>query len=173
MDAIRQMSHGRHSLSVATGRSSPMRLPGRRGIAALAFTALVLAGCGSRSAPLSQPLDAGQQAQAGTDRHLAENGDHERVLPNGGPAAQGGGDLLTNGAHPPVAGPAMPIPQQIAPPPQAADDPTQPTGAEPLLDAGGFEPTPQSGGELDHNSGNNSGNNSGSSDSTTAGALHN
>ena len=165
MDAIRQMSHGRHSLSVATDRSSPMRLPGRRGIAALAFLTLALAGCGSRSALLSQPLDAGPQAQAGSDRHLAENGDHERVLPNGGPAAQGSGDLLTNGAHPPVAGPAMPIPQQIAPPPQAADDPTQPAGAEPLLDAGGFDPTPQGGGAVDHSAG--------SSDTTTAGGLHN
>ena len=165
MDAIRQMSHGRHSLSVATDRSSPMRLPGRRGIAALAFLTLALAGCGSRSALLSQPLDAGPQAQAGSDRHLAENGDHERVLPNGAPAAQGAGDVLMNGAHQPVPGAAMPIPPQIAPPAQAADDPTQPTGAEPLLDAGGFDPTPQGGGEIDHSAG--------SRESTTAGGLHN
>ena len=165
MDAFRQMSHGRHSLSVATDRGSPMRLRGRLGIAALAFLTLALAGCGSRSAPLSQPLDAGPQAQAGTDRHLAENGDHERVLPNGAPAAQGAGDALMNGAHQPVPGAAMPFPPQIAPPAQAADDPTQPTGAEPLLDAGGTDPTPQGGGEIDHSSG--------SSESTTAGGLHN
>ena len=162
MDAIPLMSHGRHSLFAVTDRVRSMRL---RGIVALGFLALAVAGCGSRSAPLSQPLDAGRPAQAGADRHLAENGDHERILPNSGAAALADGNLLTNGTHQPAAGAPAPMPQQIAPPAQAADDPTQPMGAEPLLDAGGFEPTPQGGGEVDHSSGSN--------ESTSAGTPHN
>ena len=164
MDAIRHMRHGRHSLSIVRDRASFIRLRGRRGFMVLGFLALALAGCGSRSAPLSQPLDAGQPAGPGTDRQLAENGDHERILPNSGAAALADGNLLTNGTHQPVAGAPAPMPQQITPPGQAADDPTQPMGAEPLLDAGGFEPSPQGGGEVDHSSG--------SSESTTAGVPH-
>ena len=131
----------------------------------LGFLALALAGCGSRSAPLSQPLDADPMAQQGTDRQLAENGNHERILPNSGAAALANGNVLTNGTHQPAAAAPAPIPPQITPPAAAADDPTKPMGAEPLLDAGGFEPTPQGGGEVDHSSD--------SSESTTAGALHN
>ena len=150
MDANREMSHGRRSLTVVTDRRSSGRLRGPCGAVALGLLALALAGCGSRSAPLSQPLDVGKSAKPGPDQHLAENGDHERMMPHAITNTQGGGDLLTNGARPASAGAANPAPQRIAPPEPSNDDPTQPTAAEPLLDAGGFDPTPQDGGEADH-----------------------
>ena len=47
-----------------------------------------------------------------------------------------------------------PAPMSAAPPAgaagQANDDPTQPMGADPLMDAGGFDPAPQGEGEVNH-----------------------
>ena len=150
MDANREMSHGRRSLTVVTDRRSIGRLRGPCSAIVLGLLALALAGCGSGSAPLSQPLDVGKSVKSGPDQHLAEKGDHDRTMPHVIPNAQGGSDLLTNGARPATAGAANPAPQRIAPPETSNEDPTQPTAAEPLLDAGGFDPTPQDGGEADH-----------------------
>lgn len=93
--------------------------------------ALALAGCNSSPAPLAQPLDAGGAPGINAPQ-LAQNGDRERGLH--GPA----------GAQPPAPPPA--------PPPAAntnnaagriADTPGEPMAADPMQDAGGFDPTPQ------------------------------
>ncbi|GAC1612532.1 MAG: hypothetical protein NVS3B27_04950 [Novosphingobium sp.] len=147
----RQMSFGRRPL---TGFSHPRGAAWRRGpfaVVALGCLASALASCGSSSSSASQPLDLAKSGQQqGTDQHLADNGDHERTLPQGGMAAQLGGDMLTNGARPASASEAMAAPHQSAQEAPAAEDPTQPTAVEPLLDAGGFDPSPQGAGEVDH-----------------------
>ena len=145
------MSLGRRPLTALKNPRSPGGQRGRLAVVALGCLAIALAGCGTRSGPASQPLDLGKSSQQqGADQHLAENGDHERMMPPGGMAAQPGGDMLTNGARPASASAVVAAPRQIAQEAPAAEDPTQPTAVEPLFDAGGFDPSPQAAGEIDH-----------------------
>ncbi len=146
------MSLGRRPLTVPTNARGPARQCGWPAVAILGCLTIALTGCGSRSGPSSQPLDVGTQAQQqGADQHLAENGDHERMMPHGSMAGQPGGDMLTNGARPASASAAVAAPQQMSQQAPAVEDPTQPSAVEPLLDAGGFDPSPQGAGEVDHN----------------------
>jgi hypothetical protein len=138
MDVMPPMSPSSLSVIDVTDRSGSdrrHRRDGRLGFITLGYLALMLAGCGRTSEPLSQPLDGNQAARPGPDQHLAENGNHERPLPRGGPSA----------------GAITAAPQQVSQAAPAADDPTLPTTVEPLSDVGGFDPSPQGGGsETNH-----------------------
>ena len=129
-------------------RESRPAMASRRGGFAAVGLAMLLAGCGNTAAPLVQPVDAGQPAATGPARTLAQNGVDEHGVPRTGPTLPSPGTPVPNG-------PAVPPPAQTPPTIQQAardsDDASQPMAAEPLLDAGGFDPAPM--GEPDPDAG--------------------
>lgn len=136
------MSHGRPFVPIVAIARGHGRLCA---VAALGSLVLLLAGCGNSPAPTSQPLDAGQAVGPASNQHLAQNGSAEHKMPDIGLPP------MPNGPAPAPNPMPAPMPQSANSAGQSNDDPTQPMAADPLLDAQGFDPSPQSESEGNHN----------------------